>query len=77
MTLLYADSPQALRTIVLLNGKPLRHYISAKEGSPGWVEVIDSVALIAQPDNEDQSMPEPFEQIPTKRVEGIVEFKSG
>ena len=44
--ILLAEDPRANTTIVLFNGRPLRHYVSACEGiNDGWIDIIDLASM--------------------------------
>jgi len=78
-----SDSPEADRTIVYLNGRLVRSYISAEDGDNGWVEVIDKGSIPPidiSKENEwsiEQDISEELEMIElkTKILKGKVEFK--
>lgn len=54
--------------VILLNDKPLKQFISACEGSSGWVEVIDINKFRKIHEEE-------WTEIPTTIISGIVSFK--
>ena len=39
------DSPAATRTLVYLNNKLIRYWISAEDGPNGFVEIVDPAAM--------------------------------
>lgn len=76
MRILTSDHPDAESTIILLNGKPMKHWISAQEGDPGWVEIMDIqrlAPLIEDSGDTEDTEPE-YQELATKTIYGKVEF---
>lgn len=80
--ILTMDNPQADRTIVLLNGKPVKSWISAKDGEDGWIEIVDITALApldknpGEPGNAGDHEVDVAVEMPTKKINGHVEFRT-
>lgn len=76
--ILEVDSERAETVTVFLNGRPLRYYVRACPGRPGWVDVVDVAAVYAHIEGNGPQINDtiPFEDFPTKRLTGEVIFKS-
>ena len=84
--ILHIESPEANNVVVFLNDKPVKHYICAKDGAEGWVEILDLAAMAPIDENpgsnetawaevdstEDESEWAPLK---TRKITGKVEFR--
>lgn len=80
------DQPEAAKVVVFLNGRPLKVWLQARDGSDGWVDVPDLSAMAEidlTPTDPKQCFEEAeagtpvseYESFPTKRLHGSVEFR--
>jgi hypothetical protein len=75
--LITPEHPDLEKIVVFLNGRPLRSFNAAND-EEGWVEVVDikKMAPIDLYNNSiDSDSPEPWEELPIKRVHGKVEIR--
>jgi hypothetical protein len=74
--ILTPDHPDAAITIVFLDDKPLKVYLAADD-EEGWVDLPDLKAMVEDTvvDVVDEGKVEEWEEIPTARKYGKVEFR--